>query len=170
MISFPNAKINIGLSITEKRPDGYHNLETLFYPTKLCDVLEILEYNDSHEEFSWSASGIQIDSNPEDNLCVKTLMLLKKDFKIPPVKIHLHKTIPFGAGLGGGSSDAASTLIMLNKMFKLKLTLQQLLSYAVQIGADCPFFILNEPCIATGIGEVLDPYPINIKDKYIILV
>ncbi len=170
MITFPNAKINIGLSVTEKRPDGYHNLETLFYPTKLCDVLEILDNKDSHEDFSWSQSGIQIDSTPEENLCIKALKLLKKDYQLAPVKIHLHKVIPFGAGLGGGSSDAASTLTMLNKIFRLSLSQQQLLDYAVQIGADCPFFILNEPCIASGIGEILTPYPINLKDKFLVLV
>ncbi len=170
MITFPNAKINIGLSVTEKRPDGYHNLETLFYPTKLCDVLEILINKDSHENFSWSSSGIHIDSDPQDNLCIKALNLLKKDFQLAPIKIHLHKVIPFGAGLGGGSSDAASTLVMLNKIFKLNLNQQQLLDYAVQLGADCPFFIINEPCIATGIGEVLNPYPLNLRDKFLVLV
>ncbi len=170
MISFPNAKINIGLSITEKRQDGYHNLETLFYPTKLCDILEILEDKDNQEQFSWSSSGIELDSTPKNNLCIKALNLLKKDFKIPPVKIHLHKVIPFGAGLGGGSADAAFTLTTLNKMFKLNLSKIQLMEYAVQIGADCPFFILNEPCIATGIGEILSPFPINLKDKFLLLI
>ncbi|MCW3805468.1 4-(cytidine 5'-diphospho)-2-C-methyl-D-erythritol kinase [Plebeiibacterium marinum] len=170
MICFPNAKINIGLNITEKRPDGYHNLETLFYPTKLYDVLEIIENKHSSDPYQWSSSGILIDGKAEDNLCIKALNLLKQDFNIPPLKIHLHKVIPFGAGLGGGSADAAFTLTALNEMFNLKIPTKELIKYASKIGADCAFFILNTPCIATGIGDILTPTALNLKGKYLVLV
>ncbi len=170
MICFPNAKINIGLHVTEKRPDGYHNLETLFYPTKLYDVIEILENKAGNEPYSWSSSGITIDGDAESNLCIKALLLLKQDFEIPPVKIHLHKVIPFGAGLGGGSADAAFTLTTLNEMFGLNISKDKLIDYASKLGADCAFFILNSPCIATGIGDILKPISLDLKDKYLMLV
>jgi 4-diphosphocytidyl-2-C-methyl-D-erythritol kinase len=170
MICFPNAKINIGLYITEKRPDGYHNIETLFYPTKLCDVLEIIEASDSTLPFQWSTSGIPIDGTADENLCIKALNLLKKDYSIPPVKIHLHKVIPFGAGLGGGSADGAFTLTTLNKMFNLNIDRDQLISYASQLGADCAFFIHNNPCTATGIGDILKPFEINLKGYFLMLI
>ncbi len=170
MICFPNAKINIGLYITEKRPDGYHNLETLFYPTKLYDVIEIVENKSSQEPYIWSSSGIAIDGNIEDNLCIKALKLLKQDFNIPPVKMHLHKVIPFGAGLGGGSADAAFTLTTLNEMFQLGIRQHKLTQYAAKLGADCAFFIINKPSIATGIGDILKPADINLKDKHLLLV
>ncbi len=170
MICFPNAKINIGLYVTEKRPDGYHNLETLFYPTKLYDVIEIVENKSSQEPYIWSSSGIAIDGNAEDNLCIKALNLLKQDFNIPPIKIHLHKVIPFGAGLGGGSADAAFTLTTLNEMFQLNISKDKLIEYAAKIGADCTFFIINKPCIATGIGDILKPAEIDLKGKHLLLV
>ncbi len=170
MICFPNAKINIGLYITGKRPDGYHNIETLFYPTKLHDVLEIIENNENDKPYIWSSSGINIEGNPDDNLCIKALNLLKEDFLIPPVKIHLHKVIPFGAGLGGGSADAAFTLDCLNKMFKLGISKKLMIKYASKIGADCAFFIYNTPCIATGIGDILHPSELSLKGKYLVLI
>ncbi len=169
MICFPNAKINIGLHITEKRPDGYHNLETVFFPIPLCDALEIIEDKSLNTPYLWSSSGIEVDGKPEDNLCIKALMALKKDFDIPPVKIHLHKNIPFGAGIGGGSADAAFTLTTLNHMFELKLSQQDLLQYASGIGADCAFFIINKPCYATGIGDQLIPIELNLKGYYLVL-
>jgi 4-diphosphocytidyl-2-C-methyl-D-erythritol kinase len=149
MIVFPNAKVNIGLNVVSKREDGYHNLETIFFPIKMADALEFVEA----EETILTSSGIQIDSLPEQNLVLKAYYLLKSDFNLPPLHFHLHKVIPFGAGLGGGSSDAAFTLIMLNDYFKLGLSTQKLESYASQIGADCPFFIHNKPTFATGIGN-----------------
>ncbi|TLX75320.1 4-(cytidine 5'-diphospho)-2-C-methyl-D-erythritol kinase [Labilibacter sediminis] len=170
MICFPNAKINIGLYVTEKRSDGYHNIETIFYPLQLHDVLEILEEKESKEPYIWSSSGIPIDGEAEDNLCIKALNLLKKDFTIPPVKIHLHKVIPFGAGLGGGSADAAFALRTLNDMFKLNISDKQLIIYAAQLGADCAFFIHNKPCFAEGIGEILTPFELNLKGYYLLLV
>ncbi|WP_066628093.1 4-(cytidine 5'-diphospho)-2-C-methyl-D-erythritol kinase [Labilibacter marinus] len=170
MICFPNAKINIGLYVTEKRPDGYHNIETLFYPIQLKDALEIIENKDSDEPFVWSNSGIEIDAKPEDNLCVKAMMLLKQDFEIPPVKMHLHKVIPFGAGLGGGSADAAFTLVTLNDMFDLGINTAQLIKYASQLGADCAFFIHNTAHTAKGIGDILDSNDITLKGYHILLV
>lgn len=170
MICFPNAKINIGLLVTEKRPDGYHNIETLFYPTKLYDVLEIVEDKRSEQAYSWSCSGIPIDGKAEDNLCLKALMLLKQDYEIPPVKIHLHKVIPFGGGLGGGSADAAFTLTTLNDMFSLNISNAKLIEYAAIIGADCAFFIQNSACIATGIGNVLQQYSLSLSGKFLLLV
>lgn len=169
MICFPNAKINIGLNITEKRTDGYHNLETVFYPIQLCDSLEILKNKDSEEAYQWSSSGIVVDGKPEDNLCIKALMALKADFEIPPVKMHLHKVIPFGAGIGGGSADAAFTLTTLNEMFNLNLSQQQLIKYASEIGADCAFFIINKPCYAEGIGEKLKPIDLDLAGYHFVL-
>ncbi len=170
MISFPNAKLNIGLYVTDKRPDGYHNIETLFFPTKLCDVLEIIENKQSNKPYIWSDSGIKIDAKPEENLCIKALNLIKQDFEIPPVKIHLHKVIPFGAGLGGGSSDAAFTLKMLNEMFELGISNSKLAQYASILGADCAFFIYNTPHTAKGIGNELTPYSINLNGYYLMLI
>ena len=170
MICFPNAKINIGLYVTNKRPDGYHDIETLFFPTKLYDVLEILENKGSNESVEWSSSGILIDATPKDNLCVKALNLLKRDYEIPPVKMHLHKVIPFGAGLGGGSADAAFTLKALNQMFELGIEKEQLIKYSAKLGADCAFFIHNTPHTATGIGDVLSPLDINLKGYHLLLV
>ncbi len=137
MITFPKAKINIGLQITEKRSDGFHNLETVFFPADLADILEIVESN----EFSVNLYGLKIDGKSSDNLCVKAYNLLKNDFNLPPVEMHLYKKIPTGAGLGGGSSDAASTLILLNKIFSLNLTIEKLADYALMLGSDCPYFI-----------------------------
>ena len=155
MVAFPNAKINLGLYITGKRPDGYHNLETVFYPIALKDVLEIIESNEA-EPVIFSSSGLIVNGDTDDNLCVKAYQLLKKDFpSIPHIKMHLHKVIPMGAGMGGGSSNAAFTLLMLNEKFNLGLSQQQLLEYALILGSDCPFFIINKPCLAKGRGEQL---------------
>ncbi len=170
MISFPNAKINLGLSVVEKRPDSYHNIETVFYPIGLRDILEVV-YNDGAEEpYVWSSTGIVIDTPPENNICIKALELLKADFDIGSVKIHLHKVIPFGAGLGGGSADAASMLVLLNSMFELNLSEEQLKKYAVQIGADCPFFIDNTPQYATGIGDLLENIDIDLSGWHLLLL
>ncbi len=170
MISFPNAKINLGLSVTEKRPDSYHNIETLFFPIGLNDVLEVVHNIGSNKPFVWSSTGIVIDTPPENNICIKALNLLKADFDIEPVKVHLHKNIPFGAGLGGGSSDASSMLILLNDLFELGLSTEQLKKYAVQLGADCPFFIDKTPQYATGIGDVLNVVNLNLSGYYLVLL
>jgi 4-diphosphocytidyl-2-C-methyl-D-erythritol kinase len=166
MIVFPNAKINIGLNVVSKREDGYHNLETIFFPLKLADALEFVET----EETTLTTSGIRIDSLPEQNLILKAYNLLKADFNLPSIHFHLHKVIPFGAGLGGGSSDAAFTFKMLNDYFNLGLSTQKLESYAAQIGADCPFFILNKPTFATGIGNKFHSIELDLSDYEIVIL
>lgn len=166
MITFPNAKINIGLNVIGKRPDGYHNLETIFYPVKVSDALEIVEA----EETTLSSSGIGIDASPENNLVYKAYSLLCNDFNLPAVKMHLHKVIPFGAGLGGGSADAAFALKMLNDTFQLKLSVGELEEYAARIGADCPFFIQNKPTFASGIGDKFKPVNLDLSAYEIVII
>lgn len=166
MIVFPNAKINIGLNVVSKREDGYHNLETIFFPVKIADALEFAE----SDKTTLTTSGIQINGDPDQNLILKAFRLLQTDFNLPHLQFHLHKVIPFGAGLGGGSSDAAFTLKMLNDYFKLGLNQQKLESYAAQIGADCPFFILNKPVFASGIGNKFHNIEINLVDYEIIIL
>lgn len=167
MIFFPNAKINLGLDIIEKRPDGFHNIETLFVPCPdYSDILEVLYA----EKFSMHLYGIPLDGDPMENLCVKAYRLMADMYDLPPVAIHLYKEIPVGAGLGGGSSDAAATLILLNKMFSLDLSDEVLAGHASSLGSDCPFFIYNRPMYATGRGEVLSPVEIALDDYRIELV
>ena len=162
MITFPNPKLNLGLAILHKREDGYHDLESLFIPWNgMHDVLEIVPA----AKTSMHLYGIALDGAPEENLCVKAWALLREAFGIPPVAIHLWKGIPAGAGLGGGSADAAFTLRMLSEMFGLGLRDEQLASLAARLGSDCPFFIYNRPMLATGRGEVLVPYEIDVT-KY----
>lgn len=173
MIIFPNCKINLGLRILRKRADGYHDLETVFYPVAVRDALEIIPLA-SYEHtsaFPFSLSGAALQGQPTSNLCVRAYKLLKKDFPdLPRIRMHLHKTIPAGAGLGGGSADAAFTLVLLNRMFRLNLSLEQLLAYAGELGSDCPFFILNKPCLASGRGEKLEPIKVGLKGYRILLV
>jgi len=170
MVTFPNAKINLGLYITGKRPDGYHNLETVFFPINLKDVLEIIESNEA-EQVIFSSSGLTVSGDMADNLCVKAYQLLKKDFPfLPHIKMHLHKVIPMGAGMGGGSSDAAFTLMMLNEKFELGISQQQLLEYALTLGSDCPFFIINKPCLAKGRGEQLTEISLSLSAFHILIV
>ena len=162
MTSRPNCKINLGLHVIGKRPDGYHNLETIFLPVHdLCDELVITPGDGSATVVR--QEGIMLDNAPEDNLCMKAYRLLQEEFGIPPVEILLRKHIPFGAGLGGGSSDAAFTLRMLNDMFALGLTVNDLERRAAQLGADCAFFIQNRPAYATGIGDQLEPIDIDLS-------
>ncbi|PCJ84086.1 MAG: 4-(cytidine 5'-diphospho)-2-C-methyl-D-erythritol kinase [Flavobacteriales bacterium] len=165
MICFPNAKINIGLNVVEKRPDGYHNIESIFYPIGLCDVLEIVE----NETFQFQSTGIDIPGDEQKNLCVSAYDLLKEDFDLPPVKIHLHKIIPIGAGLGGGSADAAFMINLLEKLFELNLPAEKKLNFAIELGSDCPFFIRNEPAFITGRGEFFEQMPIRLGGYYLIL-
>jgi 4-diphosphocytidyl-2-C-methyl-D-erythritol kinase len=166
MISFPNAKINLGLLITEKRPDGFHNLETVFFPVEWSDVLEFA----ISDEFRFTSSGIPISGNAESNLVVKAYRLFEEEFSLPTLKIHLHKNIPFGAGLGGGSSDAAFMLRMLNKTFELKLSDDELIAYAAKLGSDCPFFILNKPVFASGRGEIMNIINMTLNGHFLLLV
>ena len=172
MILFPNAKINLGLNIIAKRPDGYHDLETVFYPIQLNDALEIIS-NPTHQSssFIFSKSGNELEGSVESNLCYKAWALLKKDFpSLPPLSLHLHKAIPMGAGLGGGSSDAAFTLMLLNKKYQLNIPKEQLIRYASLLGSDCPFFILNEPVVAEGRGEKMQPVNVDLKSYHIVIV
>lgn len=167
MVRFPNCKINLGLKILRKREDGYHDLETVFYPLAIKDVLEI----NRAPETGFTPYGTPIPGDPQNNLCLKAWQLLKKDFSdLPFVHIHLYKHIPIGAGLGGGSSDGAFTLLLLNKQFNLGLTEPQLLHYAAYLGSDCPFFILNTPCLGGGRGEHLQPVQVDLKEYDILLI
>ena len=168
MITFPNAKINIGLYVTSRRPDGYHNLETLFYPIELRDILEIVPAQGS--ESSLTVTGIAVDGDPEQNLVMRAYRLLQKEYNVPAVDIYLHKVIPFGAGLGGGSADAAYALVMLRDMFNLPLSDDELAQRASRLGADCPFFIYNRPLIATGIGDCFTSTDFSLKGLHIVLV
>lgn len=167
MIQFPNCKINLGLSILAKRADGYHELETVFYPIAVSDALEILPSNN----LALTQTGIAVPGDPAQNLCLKAYHLLKKDFpQLPPVQMHLQKNIPMGAGLGGGSSDGTSALLILNQQFSLGLNDSQLIQYASQLGSDCPFFVYNKACHATGRGEVLAPIGLDLSNFQFLLV
>ena len=170
MITYPNAKINLGLNIVEKRPDGYHNLETIFYPINLQDALEV-SLLEGEGEYSLSVSGTPIEGKAEDNLVVKAYRLLKTDYPdLAPIDIHMYKHIPTGAGLGGGSADAAFMIKLLNEKFHLKLSNEKMEEYAARLGADCAFFIRNKPVFASGIGNVFEPVNLSLKGYYIILV
>ncbi len=171
MITFPNAKINLGLDIVEKRPDGYHNLETVFYPIPLCDILEITPATDKDApDYTFKMYNAVFEGNDDDNLVIKAYKALAADHKLPKVDISLYKHIPTGAGLGGGSADAAFALKMLNEITALGLTAEELRTYAARIGADCAFFIDNTPAYATGIGNILTPTECNIAGDYLVLV
>ena len=171
MITFPNAKINLGLNIVEKRPDGYHNLETIFYPINLQDALEVTRRENNDKEYTLHISGSPLEGEPEDNLVVKAYKLLKKDYPgLLPVDIHMYKHIPAGAGLGGGSSDAACMIKLLNDKFSLGLSTERMEEYAVKLGADCAVFIRNKPVFATGIGNLFEPVELSLKGYHIILI
>ena len=170
MITFPNAKINLGLNIVEKRPDGYHNLETIFYPIKLQDALEVTRLQDDTAPFKLHVSGTNLEGTAEDNLVVKAYRLLKDDFQLPPIDIHLFKHIPTGAGLGGGSADCAFMIKLLNEKFNLNLSIDQMEQYAAKLGADCAFFIQNKPVFATGIGNLFHPIDFSLKGYHLVLV
>jgi len=168
MICFPNCKINLGLKVKGKRPDGYHNIETVFYPVNLTDVLEIIPAQDGI--FDFNITGIEIPGDITENLCVKAYNLLAKEYKIPSVKIHLHKNIPIGAGLGGGSSDTAFTLILLDKIFSLNLPKNKLIEMSSQLGSDCAFFIENKSCFAYEKGNLMETINLDLKKyKFIII-
>lgn len=165
MIVFPGCKINLGLYVTGKRPDGYHNLETCFYSVPWKDILEAVPA----EEYKLDITGIELPSGG-DNLCTKAYRILKDRYDIPPVLTHLHKVLPHGAGLGGGSSDGASMLLLLNKLFNLNLIKTELESLAGELGSDCPFFIDPSPKIATGRGELFSAVNVSLKGKIIVIV
>lgn len=159
MIDFPNAKINLGLQITEKRPDGFHNLESIFFPVKVKDALEII----ISDKTTMNIYGIPVDGDTSNNLCLRAYNLLKADFDLAPVQINLLKNIPTGAGMGGGSADGTFTLTLLNKLFSLDLTMSQLEGYALKLGSDCPFFLYNSPVLAQGRGEIITPLTVDLS-------
>lgn len=168
MILFPNAKINIGLEITSRRPDGYHNLDTVFYPADWHDILEIVPAKKN--ECTLTVTGNAVDCPPEKNLVMRAWKVMNSHVPVPPVDIHLHKIIPDGAGLGGGSADAAFTLSGLNNIFQLGLPDETLAAYAAEIGADCPFFIYNRPLRATGIGNIFTPVQLSLSQYKLLIV
>ena len=171
MITFPCSKINLGLDIVSKRPDGYHNLETLFYPIPLEDALEItINQKSDAPDYTFTMHNAAFEGDDSDNLVVKAYKILAADHKLPKVVMSLYKNIPTGAGLGGGSSDAAFALKMLNEIGKLRLGDEQLEEYAARIGADCAFFIKCRPAYATGIGNILTPVECSLKGYHLVLV
>ena len=185
MIIFPNCKINLGLQIIRRRNDGYHDLQTVFYPTKIYDALEVIQEPGessknypampdgvtAKEALQFECTGLDVGNDPVTNLCVKAFQILKKDFpQIPSSQMHLHKTIPIGAGFGGGSADGAFTLLLLNQKFGLGISRETLLDYALQLGSDCPFFIINKPCYATGRGEFLEHISLDLSSYRFIIV
>jgi 4-diphosphocytidyl-2-C-methyl-D-erythritol kinase len=166
MIIFPNCKINIGLQVIEKRKDGYHNISSIFCPLALEESLEIIE----SEQLQFTSSGIAIPNNGNQNLCMQAYHLIQKEYTVPPVHIHLHKALPIGAGLGGGSADAACTLLLLNTMFNLEISNETLLAMASSIGSDCAFFINNKMSLASNKGEVLKPIDLDLSNYKIVLL
>lgn len=166
MVAFPHCKINLGLHVISRREDGYHNIETCFYPVPWTDILEVIP----SKEFTFTSSGSVIPGKEADNLCVKAYQFLQTQFKLEPVKIHLHKVLPTGAGLGGGSSDAAFTLRLLNTVFNLKFTTNQLKEFASQLGSDCTFFVEDKPMLGSGRGEQLTELQLSLKGYYLVVV
>jgi 4-diphosphocytidyl-2-C-methyl-D-erythritol kinase len=167
MVLFPNCKINLGLHVVRKRPDNFHDIESVFYPLQFKDVLEVVEA--TQDELH--VSGLPLPGPAEENLCIKAYHLVRNDFpELPPLAIHLYKHIPAGSGLGGGSADGAFMLMLLNEKFNLNLPTQQLLGYASLLGSDCPFFIIDAPCLVTGRGEILDTIAPLLQDFSIVLV
>lgn len=170
MLVFPKAKINLGLRITGRRPDGFHDIETLFYPVGLCDALEMVADPDEQGKDTLIISGIEIPGLREDNIVLSAVRRLREAFPFPYLRIHLHKNIPSGAGLGGGSSDAAFMLKAVNRRFRLRLGADDLRDIAAGLGSDCPFFIDCLPAFASGRGEVLSPAGNILEDYYAVLV
>jgi 4-diphosphocytidyl-2-C-methyl-D-erythritol kinase len=166
MIFFPPCKINLGLKVVNKRVDGFHNLETVMFILPICDVLEVVKA----PEFTFLTSGKEIPGNPNSNLCVKAFELLKREKNIGNVYIHLYKNIPMGGGLGGGSSNGTYTLLALNSLFELNLSNDELRHYAAELGSDCPLFVENVPQYATGRGEILEPFSVDLKGYYLKII
>ena len=170
MIVFPKAKINLGLRITGNRNDGHHNIETVFYPVRLCDAMEFVVSCEKSDRDLLTVTGISLGVNPEENIIMKAIAKMREKYSFPWLKIHLHKAIPHGAGLGGGSSDAACMLKALNRHFKFSAGEQDLKSMALHIGSDCPFFIDAEPAFATGRGEILESVSPVLSGYYLLLL
>ena len=174
MITFPIAKINLGLNVVERRPDGYHNLETVFYPVAIKDALEVFPMNEgfpSDVDCDLKVTNIHIEGDEQRNLVVRAYQMLKQDYPaLPRIHAHLYKGIPTQAGMGGGSSDCGFMITLLNEQFQLGLSRQQMIDYAAHLGADCAFFIVNEPCYAEGIGEKLQPISLDLSGWYLAVV
>lgn len=169
MIAFPHCKINLGLDIVARRSDGFHEIDTVMVPVHgLCDSLEIVPADGG--EVSMFFSGLAVDCAPEQNIVMKAWQLMHEAFGIPPVRIHLHKVIPFGAGLGGGSSDGAFALRMLAQLFQVECTDRQLEELAVKLGSDVPFFLYDRPLRCTGRGEIMEPIELSLLGYWIVLV
>lgn len=167
MVLLSGCKINIGLYLTHKRTDGYHEINTIFYPIPFYDVLESV----TSPYFALSTTGIKIDAPPEENLCVKAYNLLRHNYvQLPNIKLHLHKNIPSGAGLGGGSANATNTMQLLNMKYKLQINKDKLQYYAAQLGSDCAFFINNTPAYGTGRGEIVNPIALNLVGYTLVLI
>lgn len=171
MIAFPNIKINLGLHIINKRDDGFHNIESVFYPIPFCDTLEVItNQQPDGKKVVLHMEGLPVQGDLQDNLIIKAYHLLDKDFGLPPVQICLLKNIPMGAGLGGGSSDAAHMITLLNNKYSLQLSMQQIKDYAAVLGSDCAFFIENKPAYLFGKGHELSPFPIDLTGYYFVLI
>ena len=170
MVVFPKAKINIGLRIVEKRPDSLHNIETFFYPVAVADALEFVVHRDNRREDSLRVTGMMEDDNPDNNLVMKAVKLMRRSFDFPGIRIHLHKSIPVGAGLGGGSSDAAGMLRALNRYFSFGLNAEELRSIAGRLGSDVPFFIDCSPSFAEGTGNILSELPLDLANYHITIL
>lgn len=171
MIIYPNAKINLGLNVVSRRSDGYHNLETIFYPIPLTDRLEVVTApHEITESYTLLTTGLQVDGTPSDNLIIKALQLLKADYDLPSLNINLHKQIPTEAGLGGGSANCAFMIRLLNTQYHLHMTDEQMEAYAARLGADCAFFIRNRPVLATGIGNVFHPTALSLQGYHLLLI
>jgi 4-diphosphocytidyl-2-C-methyl-D-erythritol kinase len=170
MIVFPKAKINLGLRITGKRSDGYHDIETIFYTVGLSDALEYIVSPEKTDKDILIVTGINTGGRPDDNLVIKTVKRIRKSYPLPYLKIHLHKVIPLGAGLGGGSSDAANLLRITNRCFKLSIQEHELKNIALELGSDCPFFLVGTPAYATGRGEILEPVSEILSGYYLVLL
>lgn len=168
MIVFPNCKINIGLFVTSKRPDGFHNIESIFMPVEWTDVLEINHAESALGNFT--QSGLTIDADVEQNIVVKAVRLMQREFAIGEMNIHLMKNLPMGAGLGGGSADGAFAISAINAICDLKLSQTQMAELAAQLGSDCPFFIYNSPCFVSGRGELIEPIDLDLSSYYIGLI
>lgn len=176
MLCFPNAKINLGLNITEKRSDGFHNIKTVFYPIGWNDALEIILVNQEEvdsglkQEFNIHLSGLKIQGELKDNLLYKAYYLIKAITPVPPIEVYLHKNLPMGAGLGGGSADAAFFINLLNEQLNLNLSEDVRLNVARQLGSDCAFFIKNKPVYATQKGDVFSPISVDLSNYFIVVV
>lgn len=171
MITFPNAKINIGLNIIEKRNDGFHNIESVMVPVGLCDALEVVENFDKNtERIIFTSSGISIPGNANENLCCKAYYLIANDYSLANIKVHLHKHIPIGAGLGGGSADAAFFIRLLNDKFELGISWGEMHHYARQLGSDCSFFISNKPAFVEEKGDQYESIKLDLSNCHIALI